>query len=366
MRHDEVFLRNPAEIRNAVKQLQGGARLDLAVAFVGPDWSELLAYYSGKLRVICWLSSTNTNPYAVEDLMNAPGTEVRQRTSMHAKVYYAPGIGAIVGSANLSKGALSEAEISGQDEAALLTNNGVLLNGIGAWFNALWRDRARTIHITPKDLDAAKLAWQRARRSSPPEHFRSPNGLAVVPPLPTTLDSEMLKYAKRVRNLDIERAIGECSDFVRSLDPRTVTRAECNELVDHLVSWTGHRASYNRFLSQSITGIRKGLAVLFDDGKDPQNRLEQIVDDGKLVGLRIPTLSMLLYWRKPDRFLPYNFRTVKFLQDFKLQREGMSASSPRCYIAWVRWATRLAQRLKLPTPGDIDRMVESYYEDYYD
>src|SRR6478736_6661190 len=99
------FLKNPAESRKALDRLQSGKRLDLAVAFIGADWWELLSDYGGKLRVICWLSSTNTNPYAVEDLMNRPSTEVKQRDSMHCKVYISPAKGAIVGSANLSKAA---------------------------------------------------------------------------------------------------------------------------------------------------------------------------------------------------------------------------------------------------------------------
>ena len=349
-----------------MKQLQGGKRLDLAVAFIGPDWSELLAHHSGKLRVICWLSSTNTNPYAVEDLMNRPRTEVRQRTSMHAKVYYAPGMEAIVGSANLSKAALSEAEISGQDEAAVLIRGAALLKTIAAWFDGMWQDDEKTTRITPKDLHNAKLAWRKARTASAGAgHFRSRNGAVVIPPLPKTLDAEMLKYAKRVRGLDIGSALGECSDFVRSLDPSNITRAERIELVDHLVSWTGHPASYKKFLSQPIAKVRKGAAILWDDGKDPQDRLGQLLDKGQLAGLRIPSLSLLLYWRKPERFVPYNFKTVKFLQDFKLQREGMSASSPRCYITWLRWATRLAQHLKLPTPGHVDRMVTLFYDEQY-
>lgn len=63
-----TFLRNPAEISGAVRQLQKGERLDLAVAFIGKHWRDLLSDYAGPLRVICWLSSTNTDPYAVEQL----------------------------------------------------------------------------------------------------------------------------------------------------------------------------------------------------------------------------------------------------------------------------------------------------------
>jgi HKD family nuclease len=108
------FLENPPEIRKAVYSLQSGKELCLAVAFVRPEWEQLLSDHQGPLRIICWLSSTNTNPRAVENLMKRPNTNVKQRDSMHCKVYLAPKIGAVVGSANLSQAALSEENISGR------------------------------------------------------------------------------------------------------------------------------------------------------------------------------------------------------------------------------------------------------------
>ena len=80
----------------------------------------------------------------------------------------------------------------------------------------------------------------------------------------------------------------------------------------------------------------------------------------------MPSVSLLLYWRNPDRFIPYNFRTSKFLLDFGLNRKGMSASSPNSYGKWLRWATRVAQKLNLASPGYIDRIVDRYYKDHYE
>ena len=123
-----TFLKDPPAIRKAVSGLLGGKRLDMAVAFVGADWEEILAGYKGRLRVICWLSSTNTNPYAVDSLRKRPLTVVKQRDTMHCKVYLPAAIGAVVGSANLSKAALEESDISGQDEAAILVSKGSTLD----------------------------------------------------------------------------------------------------------------------------------------------------------------------------------------------------------------------------------------------
>ena len=99
---------------------------------------------------------------------------------------------------------------------------------------------------------------------------------------------------------------------------------------------------------------------------DPEIRIDRITTGRHLSGLGMPSLSLLLYWKNPERFVPYNSRTIAFLSDFKLLGKGMSASSSRCYVRWLRRATDLAQKLRLPTPGHIDRMVELYYEDHYE
>jgi len=358
------FLRTPAEIRKALGRLNGGKRLDLAVAFVGADWRELLAGHRGKLRLICWLSSTNTDPSAVEDLMKRRETEVRQRNSMHSKVYVAPGTGAIVGSANLSRAALSDSEISGQDEAAVFVSDTVFVSEVAKWFNSLWNDKHRTKDIKKKHLDAAKEAWNKARKFSPHlDHRHSLNGTINVPALPSKIHQEILKYANKVRSSNLEDEIGEPCKFTQSLNPATLTKGARNGLLDHIVSWAKHPGAYKTFRSHPLPIVRKGLQILFDETIDTQMRINQIVEGGYLSGLGIPSLSLLLYWRDPERFVPYNFRTIKFLRHYKLLKMGMSASSSICYVKWLRWATRLAQELHV-SPGHVDRMVELYYEDH--
>jgi HKD family nuclease len=364
--HTSQFLKNPAEIRARVKELQGGRRLDLAVAFIGADWWELLANHTGRLRVICWLSSTNTNPDAVEDLMERPQTEVRQRDSMHCKVYLSPGIGAIVGSANLSKSALNDEQIAGQDEAAVFLSEAEILCRIEEWFDAMWKD-SETRPIQESDLNVAKDARKRAKQERQGTQFHFKRRKADhVPQVPSQFHPTVLSYAKTVRRMEnLEADIGEPCTFVKSIEPESLTKEQQHRLVDQIVTWTRHPGSYKNFLAQPIANVRKGLALLFDDGKDPYERLDQIWSAGYLEGLLMPTISLLLYWRNPERFPPYNFRTATFLKDFNLNQQGLSASSPLCYERWRRWATRLAQQLKLPTPGHIDRMVERYHEDTY-
>ena len=120
---------------------------------------------------------------------------------------------------------------------------------------------------------------------------------------------------------------------------------------------------YKVFKEQPISRVRKGLQLLFDEAREVQSRLEEIEERGYLAGLRMPSMSMLLYWRAPEWFPPYNRRTAKFLKDFQLQRRGESASSPQCYERWRQHAILLSQQLGLPTAGHVDRMTWRYSED---
>ncbi len=356
-----TFLRNPPEIRKAICTLQSGKELCLAVAFVGADWNQLLSDYQGSLRVVCWLSSTNTNPYAVESLMKRRDTNVKQRNSMHCKVYLAPKFGAVVGSANLSQAALSEDDISGQDEAAVLVVLPSIVGQIGDWFEALWNDR-KTHCIKEPDIVAAKVAYDKRPRSAAAKKTR---GDRNIPALPAQFDKQVFIYAEKVRAVDLRQDLKDLFNLVTAINPANLTRGQQQSLVDGIVSWTRHPGSYKNFMRQPISKVRKGLQVLFDNSVETQARLEEIQRESYLSGLRMPSLSLLLYWKNPELFPPYNHRTKQFLKDFGLGERGMSASSPKCYVMWLRWATRFGQKLNLPTVGHVDRMVERYYEDHY-
>jgi len=158
-----TFLPDPKGIRKAIYRLQCCSdRLDLAAAFIGADWQEILNSFKGKIRIICWLSSTNTNAYAVENLTKRKNTLVRQREGMHCKVYIAP-TAAVIGSANLSGRALSESDNAGQDEAAVLVEaDPSCLRRLTDWFNRLWKELG-TRPIENNDLKAAKKAFDKAR-----------------------------------------------------------------------------------------------------------------------------------------------------------------------------------------------------------
>jgi hypothetical protein len=183
----------------------------------------------------------------------------------------------------------------------------------------------------------------------------------IVPSPPANLHPRIREYAEKVRRINLRDSIVPVS-VIRAIDPHNLSKGEKQLLVDEIVSWTGHPGAYRNFLNLPISEVRKGLTMLFDESLGMRSRLEQIFRNGYLSGLRMPSLSLLLYWRNPERYPPYNNRTKRFLIDFKLQQTGMSASSPRCYEMWLRFAARLSQKLHLPTVGHIDRIVELHYE----
>ncbi len=210
--HRAGFLENPAAIREAVDWLARRAhRLDIAVAFVGQDWREAIAGFRGRLRVICWLTSTNTNPRAVRQMMDRRGTQVRQRDAMHAKVYHAPGAGAVVGSANLSRRALADGDLSGQDEAAILLTDAQNLRAIDRWFESMWGADG-TRRITDADIRHAKTAFDQARslrrpwRGSRPSKSRRVRGDLGRR---RHRRAELLRLARKVRGMDLRREIVE-------------------------------------------------------------------------------------------------------------------------------------------------------------
>lgn len=356
-----MFLRNPSEIRNHLRKLQSANRLDLAVAFVGVDWDELLMDFRGSLRLICWLSSTNTNPRAIKAILRRPNTEVRQRHWMHCKVYIAPQKAAIVGSANLSRAALALGHVAGQDEAAVLVTAQQQVREISLWFQQLWGD-ADTRSVESSHLVAAEAAWKMAKSRNDAGPRLQPVKPEFIPSLPNKLHSSIRKLAASVRSTDLRSDMGEPCGYVQGLRLKDITKSERQELVRQIVSWTGHPGAYKTFLSQPLFRVREGLQVLLDEDANLESRLANIRSKAYLEGLQMPTLSLLLSWRFPENYIPYSARTIRFLSDFGLLRKGMSAASPRCYRNWLAFASELKLALQLPTTGHVDRVIERYNE----
>lgn len=183
-----VFLRSPRQIDSAIAELTKKSKhMQLAVAYISCHWQSVFANYIGTVQVICWLDSTNTNPYAVEEMMENASFRVKQAHSMHAKVYLAPGIGAVVGSANLSSTALSDSDIAGQYEAAILVTDVRVLQQITDWFEKLWQS-ASDLKMT--DLMVAKEAFDRAKLGRQAIISSSVVGPSTPPSAPSSTKTE--------------------------------------------------------------------------------------------------------------------------------------------------------------------------------
>jgi hypothetical protein len=353
------FLTGPREIRRAIGWLtraKRNATLDAAVAFVGAEWKPLLADYGGPMRLLCWLRNPATNPDAISVLMKRKRTTVKQRDWMHAKVYIVPNVGAIVGSANLSKPALSAQEQPGQSEAAVLMTDPSLVKSVSKWFEKLWRSQP-TRPITGTDLEEAR----RARLKSPPPKMPV---IHPVPSIPNPLSKALWRLADQVRDikhLEKHEALRERHELLQSISPRAISFTDRNRIVEHLAGWTKHPSVFKTFKTQSIARVRRGLSLLFDVSEDIIYRLGEVEHRHLLRGLRLPSMSILLYWWDPDSYPPFDAKTRRFLKDFRLTSRGMSASSPRCYGTWLEFARQLATKLDLPQPGYVDRMVTLHY-----
>jgi hypothetical protein len=78
------------------------------VAFVGANPLRFIPHPNG-LRVYCWPQVPGTNPKGLRDLLRR-GVKLHGVERLHMKLYWSPSRGAVVGSANLSAGALSRGQ----------------------------------------------------------------------------------------------------------------------------------------------------------------------------------------------------------------------------------------------------------------
>lgn len=356
---ESTFLPNPGAIRREIHHLASASkRLDLAVAFIGPEWQRLLANFAGPVRAVCWLTHPATDPDAVKSLSDRKHSVVKQRNGLHTKVYLAPGTGVIVGSANLSEPALTEVVGIPRCEAAIAVYDRKKVEEIERWFNSLWIDRPQTRTISEADLKRAK----EERKKWPVKIVHTVN---PVKPPPDKLPLLVKRIAKQVESKDLFQSVAQYRKQLTSTIARsTLAASDVSKLADTLASWTKHRAIYKNFENQRPGVVLLGLRTLLDESVDIHERLRLIQKKKLLKGLRIPAISLLLYWWRPDSYPPFNIKTEAFLRDFKMKSRGMSASSPACYSTWLGFADLLRARLQLPTVGHIDRLVSRYYDHY--
>ena len=95
-------------VRRAIQQLFGDHRRRrvAVVAFVGVDADTYLPHPRG-IQLYCWPKAGGTNPDAVRSLIKL-GVKAHFVDRLHAKVFWASGKGAVIGSANLTNNALGD------------------------------------------------------------------------------------------------------------------------------------------------------------------------------------------------------------------------------------------------------------------
>ena len=360
----ETFLPTPRSIRRALRtELMTATALDMAVAFVGKDWSDILGDVKGPTRLVCWLSSTNTNPYAIEAMMGRKSFRVRQVDAMHAKVYLPrtkTGV-AVVGSANLSTSALADEEASGQFETAMLVRRSSTVREVSDWFEVLWKREARA--ITRADIVSAKGSWEAARRAQGGRKGRRRSGTPTVTGLPPgwKASPKLRALARRVRK-EAPHAHGDVARrrrFFTTLEPRQLTRQALEEAIALIAGWTGHIGAFRPALAVPISRGRTVFEYAFDESVDLVERLEQLAPGGvfKLPGFGINAWTLLLYWRNPKDCVPLNAVTLAFLKAFGLRHLVGASITPAAYRRWRSLARDLQHRLRLPTLAHVDLMA---------
>lgn len=270
-----TFLPCPSAIRAALTGTLGSARrLDAAVAFVGRDWSDILGTFSGRTRLVCWLSSTATNPYAVAQMIQR-GLDVRQLDEMHAKVFLCLGSEeiAIVGSANLSSAALAVDDAAGQFEAAMQTTERRVVRAIREWFGDLWL-KARPIRDA--DLAEATRHWEQRRRE--PRHAEKERvATAGAPGLPSDWSptKRLVSLARKAARLSLAEELGGYLPLVKRLEDRG-DKSALQQVVEALAEWTGHIGAYYPVYGEPPAKVRRAFRTLFDRGLALDARLEAL------------------------------------------------------------------------------------------
>ena len=104
---------------------------------------------------------------------------------------------------------------------------------------------------------------------------------------------------------------------------------------------------------------------MFDHSRSVESRLYDLDTRGscKISGFGLASLTMILYWRFPSEYPPFNRRTKRFLKDFDFDELVPQKLSPAQYGKWIAFCQELSARLDLPSSGHIDRLVWEYTRD---
>ena len=268
----------------------------------------------------------------------------------------------IVGSANLTAAALSEENASGQYEAAVDIGDTQKIRTVKRWFENLWNEAQP---ISQVDLRSAKAAWEKARSnrhgSSKKKSDSKASGEVDFPfPVDWTPHRDLVNLASKVRDWDYSKF-----NKYRSVLSRIVRHGredDLKALILFVAEWTSHAGKYRPALEEPESRIRRAFKTLFDHSNSVEDRLRELDSGGtcKIKGFGLASLTMILHWRIPTEYPPFNRRTQRFLRDFGFGEFIPKTLSPVQYGKWIAFAQELSARLDLPSSGHVDRLVWEY------
>lgn len=291
---------------------------------------------------------------------------------MHAKVF----IGVrkdgpfevIVGSANLSAAALTRdtEDTQGQWETAVHVTTPSVVAEVADWFLHLWNDHGTRV-VDEDALARAEAAWSKRRRRGRGGggSEAATRGGQVDPswiPRDGVRFQRALEWARTEPLID---AIGrDAVETARAIDPKTMSKAHLEELIEKLKVWYPDIGRVRKSLDEPLAKIRASFTRMTNTAVPVVDRLRHELRGGpsKLRGFRVPTWSTFLYWRHPEDTPPLNGRT--YLVASELGRAAGWPKSPSAvtYEEWLDLAEELRAAWRLPTIGHVDRVVFAYTE----
>ncbi len=214
----------------------------------------------------------------------------------------------IVGSANLSGGALAEDNAGGQSEAAVLARAPKVVTDARAMFEALWRESAA---VTAHDLTMAKRAWLSAQRKAPGRgkpKVKQRGGDTARIPASWRPSRYLVALARKTAHdlLETGANMRERHEFFDALDPSRMTASDLQRCVRYVYEWTGHPGAFAPVFQVRIARVRDAFRVVFDEGAPVSERLLQVAPGGakKLDGIGLTAWTLLLSWRHPAEYPP--------------------------------------------------------------
>lgn len=352
------FLGTTSEIRaHLIQHMRRLHRMDIAVAFISSEWLAVFDGFEGRCKVVCWLNTTNTNPYAVDAMRSDGRFEIRHVTGMHAKVYLSrlePRF-VLVGSANLSSKALQDNDNAGNIEASVVLTARDKVAQTARWFDRLWK---QATPLNYADLRAAKDAYDKRPRTKP-------DGSTTTRPWKPTARLKYLADLVRLITLDQLRELAAGWTRVHRMNPATMTANDVRHIVKVLSGWARHPGKFRPLLHEDIRRVRAAFSVAFDRSLPIGEKMRLLMTDFKLDGLGVRAWTMILYWRSPTEYIPFNEKTIEFIKDMKMQDLVSPNPSPRNYEIWCGFSAKLAARMRLPSIGHVDRMVWEHYAEKY-